>query len=86
MKFSIYNKHAIMRCQLMKNIVRGYTNIARDNIKKIEKVQIKDNQGRIEKTIINIKKSGYTSYNNEYISTEEIEYLNNKSLEHSYKN
>jgi hypothetical protein len=86
LKFSIYNKHAIMRFQLVKNIVRGYTNVARCNTKKIEKVQIKDNQEKIVKTIINIKNSGYKSFNNEYISNEEIEYLNKKSLEHSYKN
>lgn len=75
-----------MRFQLVKNVVRGYTNVVRCNTKKIEKIQIKDNQERIVKTIINIKNSGYKFYNNEYISNEEIEYLNKKSLEHSYKN
>lgn len=76
-----------MRLQLMQNVVRGYTNIARYNIKKIEKVQIRDNQGRIVKTLINIKNTGYKSYNNnDYISNEEIEYFNKKSLEHTYKN
>ena len=74
-----------MRFQLVKNVVRGYTNVARSNTKKIEKIQIKDNQGRIVKTIINIKNSGYKS-GNDCISKDEIEYFNKKSLEHSYKN
>jgi hypothetical protein len=75
-----------MRFQLFKNVTRGYSFIVRYNVKNIEKNQIKNYQEKMIKSVFQVKKSEIKSNNHDFITNDDIKFLNDKALEHTFKN